>query len=253
MLKLGSGENQVTCKGLIDTGNTITEETAIEAELHKQLQVGFSSKGGKPIGTADKQCKLIKLGVSNPIPIHIHGIGRFEVKPAVIKSLSDPFNIGNGFLESIGKQVPTSLSFEGKNVILKVGQNETELMRPMMSENQQADGQTPTEQQDHVPPVREVDVTSRRTMNRNPQRIRDQGPTRKQPIKATEERICSANSVTFVDVYSEKNFKENQDILVENEETNQMETVGALYKWKKKGNRVAIINHAGTPIRIPKH
>ena len=253
MLKLGSGENQVTCKGLIDTGNTITEETAIEAELHKQLQVGFSCKGGKPIGTADKQCKLIKLGVSNPIPIHIHGIGRFEVKPAVIKSLSDPFNIGNGFLESIGKQVPTSLSFEGKNVILKVGQNETELMRPMMSENQQADGQTPTEQQDHVPPVREVDVTSRRTMNRNPQRIRDQGPTRKQPIRAKEERICNGNSVTFIEVLAEKNFKENQEVLVENEETNQMETVGALYKWKKEGNRVAIINHAGTPIRIPKH
>ena len=164
LLKLGSGENQVTCKGLIDTGNTITEETAIEAELHKQLQVGFSCKGGKPIGTADKQCKLIKLGVSNPIPIHIHGIGRFEVKPAVIKSLSDPFNIGNGFLESIGKQVPTSLSFEGKNVILKVGSNQTELMRPM-SENQQADGQTPTELQGHVPPEREADVTSRRTIN----------------------------------------------------------------------------------------
>ena len=104
-----------------------------------------------------------------------------------------------------------------------------------------------------MPPEREVDVTSFRTMSRNPQRVRDQGPTRKQSIKATEERICSANTVTFVEVYSEKSFKENQDILVENEETNQMETVGAIYKWKKKGNRVAIINHAGTPIRIPKH
>ena len=40
---------------------------------------------------------------------------------------------------------------------------------------------------------------------------------------------------------------------MENEEKNQMETVGALYKWKKKGNQVAIIIHAGTPIRIPKH
>ena len=53
ILNLGSGKNQVTCKGLIDTGNTITEETAIEEELHKQLQVGFQSTGGKPIGTAN--------------------------------------------------------------------------------------------------------------------------------------------------------------------------------------------------------
>ena len=55
LLKLGPGENQVTCKRLINTGNTITEETGIEAELHKQLQLGFSSTGCTPIGTANKQ------------------------------------------------------------------------------------------------------------------------------------------------------------------------------------------------------
>ena len=175
ILNLGTGKNQVTCKGLIDTGNTITEETAIEEELHKQLQVGFQSTGGKPIGTANKQCKLTKLGVSNPIPIHIQGIGRFEVKPAVIRNLSDPFNIGNGFLESIGKQIPTSLNFEGQSVVFRVGSNQTELMRPM-SENQEADGQTPTELQDHRPPQREFDVTSRRKMSRTSVRnVRDRG------------------------------------------------------------------------------
>ena len=42
-----------------------------------------------------------------------------------------------GFM--LNKQIPTSLSFEGQSVVLKVGSNQTELMRPM-SENQQADG-----------------------------------------------------------------------------------------------------------------
>ena len=81
-------------------------------------------------------------------------------------------------MESIGKQTPISLNFEGQSVVLKVGSDQTELMR-FMSENQEVDGQTPTELQDHVPPQREFDMTTRRTMNRTSQRVRDQGPTRK--------------------------------------------------------------------------
>ena len=34
--------------------NTITEETGIEEELHKKMNIGFSSTGGTPIGTANK-------------------------------------------------------------------------------------------------------------------------------------------------------------------------------------------------------
>ena len=54
MVTLGENENKVKIKALIDTGNTISEETAITAELHKQLKVGFEKVGGKPIGTANK-------------------------------------------------------------------------------------------------------------------------------------------------------------------------------------------------------
>ena len=116
-------------------------------------------------------------------------------------------------MESIGKLVPISLNFEGQSVLPKIGSSQTELMRPL-SENQEpgseADGQTPTELKDHIiSSQRELGMTSRRTMSRTPQRVREQVPTRKQSIKATEEKICSANSVTLVDVYSEKNFKEN--------------------------------------------
>ena len=50
LLPLGSGENEVTCKGPIDTGNTITEEAGIEEKIHKTLNIGFSSTGGTPIG-----------------------------------------------------------------------------------------------------------------------------------------------------------------------------------------------------------
>ena len=90
------GENKVKVKALIDTGNTIREETAITEELHSKLNVGYEELGGTPIGTANnKGPKLRKYGISKPIEMQISGItGKFEVKPAVVVTLSDRLNIG---------------------------------------------------------------------------------------------------------------------------------------------------------------
>ena len=38
---LGSGTDRVKVKALLDTGNTIKEETAITQELHHRLNVGL--------------------------------------------------------------------------------------------------------------------------------------------------------------------------------------------------------------------
>ena len=82
-------------KGLVDTGNSINENVAISQNLHQQLGVGFKSKQQREIGTANKDSKLVKLGISNAIRLKISGIPReYEIYPAVIDKLSNSINIG---------------------------------------------------------------------------------------------------------------------------------------------------------------
>ena len=114
----------IKVKTLIDTGNTIREESAITTELHEKLKVGFLEKGGSPIGTAKKDGpKLIKRGVSNPITMKIDGIkGCFEIRPAVVDTLSDSLNLGSGFLCEVGKEVPVHMEFTQGEAVLRIGQ-----------------------------------------------------------------------------------------------------------------------------------
>lgn len=130
---LGKGENKTRVKALLDTGNTIMEETAISRELHNQLNVGFDKVGGTPIGTANTEGpKLTRLGLSNPIEMEISGIkGKFLVEPAVIPTLSDQLNLGNGFLASIGNQIPVKVSFNRGRTTLHIGNMETEIIGQM--------------------------------------------------------------------------------------------------------------------------
>ena len=146
---LGKGDHKVKVKALIDTGNTIKEETAITEELHSKLNVGLKEMGGAPIGTANKEGpKLRKFGVSNPIQMIISGIkGRFEVQPAVVSTLSDPFNIGQGFMESIGNQMPVSVGFQNGKTVLKIGNMETELIRQISEVDEME--QKKVDQEDH--------------------------------------------------------------------------------------------------------
>ena len=146
---LGKGENEVKVKALIDTGNTIREETAITEELHSKLNVGYEELGGTPIGTANKDGpKLRKYGISKAIEMQISGInGRFEIKPAVVATLSDRLNIGNGFLESVGRQIPVNVQFSKGLATLKIGSMTAELIRQMSTGNQM--GTEQVNQEDH--------------------------------------------------------------------------------------------------------
>ena len=58
------------------------------------------------------------------------------MKPAVVPTLSEQLNIGNGFLAAIGNQVPVKVSFHDGKATLNIGDMETELVR-QMSDNQQ--------------------------------------------------------------------------------------------------------------------
>ena len=265
---LGKGENKTHVKALLDTGNTITEETAITMELHSQLDVGFEEVGGIPIGTANKEGpKLMKLGVSNPIEMEISGIkGKFLVKPAVVQTLSDQLNIGNGFLATIGNQVPVKVSFHAGKATLNIGDMETEIVR-QMSDNQQkgtekvdqedhGKSQKSQDDQDHTneEPIVEEQPRSRnagkQTENR---RHREHGPMRRQQVYATRETICSANSVNFVEVQTERPLETGLELLIENDDMNQMETVEAIYTWKNKENRIAVMNNSNQDFKILKN
>ena len=105
--------------------------------------------GGTPIGTANKEGpKLRKYGISKPIEMQISGIdGKFEVKPAVVATLSDRLNIGNGFLESLGRQIPVSIQFCKGLATLKIGSMTTELIRQTSNGNQM--GTEQVNQEDH--------------------------------------------------------------------------------------------------------
>ena len=89
---------RIQTKALIDTGNTISEQCAMNKELHNQLRAGFTSLGGKPVGTASPHHKIPKLGVSKEIVMKIGGIQKkFSIKPMVVSNMTDEFNIGARF------------------------------------------------------------------------------------------------------------------------------------------------------------
>ena len=158
---------------MIDTGNTIEEESAITAELHRRLNVGLEEVGGIPIGTANKNGpRLQKLGVSNLIEMQISGIrGKFQIKPAVVETLSDQLNLGNGFLESVSSEIPVSIKFNSGKATLQVGAMQTELIRQM----------TNTEQMGTEQVVQEDPVEGQRSQ-------RGHGHTNEKPTVSTERR-----------------------------------------------------------------
>ena len=265
---LGKGGNKTRVKALLDTGNTITEETAITSELHDQLNVGFGEVGGVPIGTANKDGpKLMKLGVSNPIEMEISGInGKFLVRPAVVPTLSDRFNVGSGFLSTIGNQVPVNVSFQNGKATLKIGNMETEIVRQMTEVQQKGTEQVDQEghgksqksqdDQDHTneePKAEETKRESRKMENTENRRKREHGPMRRQQVYAMKDVICSANSVNFVEVQTERPLCGGLELLVENDDMNQMETVEAIYTWQQTGNKIAVMNNANQDFKILKN
>ena len=67
MATLQGKNGSATVKTLVDTGNTLKEDCAIHAELHRKLGVGFAVTRQGKCGTAKAGTSLVKLGISNPI------------------------------------------------------------------------------------------------------------------------------------------------------------------------------------------
>ena len=259
---LGVGENKQRIKALIDTGNTIKEECAITADIHRKLKVGFEKKGGIPIGTANKDGpKLRNFGTSNLICMEIDGIkGRFQIKPAVVETLSDGLNIGNGFLESVGKQIPVNLEFQNGEAILKVGKMSTPLIRHMSQMNTKNVCDTKEEvvekgkvtysskECDHEMKRNEIRGRTRNkeTANRKSE-VRDKASRRMQ-LFAKKKVICRPNTVTFVEVETSRPMT-GIDALVERSNQGKVEVVEGIYRLRQ-GSKIAVVNDNDKPVSV---
>ena len=94
-------------RALIGTANSINEQVAISKQLHDQLNIGFKTQERKEIGTANKNSKLTRLGISNKINLKILGIPfEYSIYPAVIGQLSDDINIGMKFFQNNPNNLP---------------------------------------------------------------------------------------------------------------------------------------------------
>ena len=126
------------CKGLIDTGNSIIEKVAISSKLHRRLGVGYKEYLNQKVGTANKEAKVTKLGVSNCIKLKFMGLPKeYDVCPAVIEELSDDINIGIGFFAGVANNQKVSIDFEGRRNFVKLGKNRVEMITELRDEEGQ--------------------------------------------------------------------------------------------------------------------
>ena len=112
----------IQTKALIDTGNTISEQCAMSKRLHNQLGAGFTSIGGRAVGTANPHHKIPKLGVSKEIVMKIGGIRKkFSIKPMVVSNMKDEFKIGARFLAKVAEEMPCKIEYSQGKTDLKIG------------------------------------------------------------------------------------------------------------------------------------
>ena len=129
------GKNgELKVKGLLDTGNSVLEETAISENLHKRLGVGLSDARQTTIGTAKEGAQLQRMGTSNPIKMKITGMRQeFCIRPTVVRDLSDDLNLGDRFLDTIAstKGQKCQIIYDNGRKKLTIGPETSEMIRVM--------------------------------------------------------------------------------------------------------------------------
>ena len=198
------------------------EESAISEKLHKALGVGFADRRKMTVGTAGKSQTLTKLGRSNQIRIRIDGMKRrLLITPTVIPGLSDGLNLGSGFFQKLGMDSPTVIEFRGNTTTLQIGKERTELVQSMAEETR---GRGEARGRSDAGKKRETSV-----------------PERVQKLHASRNQRVKAQTLTFVEVET-STMAPGGTVYVAPREGKTMETVGAIYKWKRSKNRIAVLN-----------
>ena len=226
--------NKLELKGTVDTGNTITDSVAISPEVHQALGVGFQTIGGKQVGTAKSGSQLTRLGVSNPIKLNIAGMKKsFDVRPCVIKELSDPCNIGLKFFTDLADRMRCQITFEKDGTSVKIGNEEAEMIKII--------GAKPEE----VVEAEAKPNRQSRTVKKDEiiQRNREKSIPRKDQIEsvyASKDMIVKRDTLTFIPGYVSKDIKGT--VLVESAGRTLCEAVEAVHDWKNQENKIAVMN-----------
>ena len=194
-------------KTLLDSGNTLREGSAINADFHRKLGVGFATVVPGKCGTAKAGTSLAKLGVSNPIVLKIQGRKNcITIRPAVVEELSDQLNLGAALLDR-----PT----------LRDDPEEPSPIRRAKAEPERGRGR-----------VRDTETPREREVSR---------PGRPRHAICAQTTRCKANSLTFAEMTFPPECH-SRTVLVEHEERDGLEVVGAVYNGQEGTNRIAILN-----------
>lgn len=225
-VKVKGKYGEETVKTLVDTGNTLREESAIHADLHRRLGVGFANSERGTCGTAKAGTSLAKLGVSNPIILFVKGVkGGITIRPSVVEQLSDQLNLGVGLLARLSWSAKTSIIFDKGETSLTIGPEEVELVREISAEPERGRGR-----------VRDTETPRERDLSR---------PERPGHAVCAVTTRCKANSLTFAKMTFPPECH-SKTVLVEHEERDGLEVVGAVYQGREGVNRIAILNTGQT-------
>lgn len=229
----------ITVKGLLDTGNSVLEETAISEQLHQKLGVGLAKARRTTIGTAKEGAQLERIGTSNPIRMRICGMRQeFSIQPTVVKSLSDDLNLGDRFLDTLAstKKLKCQITYVNGLKKLTIGPETSEMIRvmdPIIEDSELEESQRGRQPQRTPAVKRRVSVNQR-----NPR------------MTAAKKTIIPARSLKFVTVKTQRPL-EQVDIMVEAKESLFTEVPTAIYRWEGQEGRIAVLNLGSEEVEIP--
>ena len=153
--------------------------------------IGIVKTGAGTVNTALPGAKIQKIGRSNPIEIEIAGTSppiRTSIQPIVVDQLSDPLNLGSGFLHDLSVQqgIPINLRYDGDKSFLEIGGQQVEMIRTLV--------EPPAEQ---VHPTSETERSRPRV--RAPAKEREFTPTRiRKSVYADATINLKRDTLTFV-------------------------------------------------------
>ena len=181
---------RIDCKGLIYSGNSLSQGVAISKTLFNRIEGTLCPSGeATKVGTASSLSTLSSLGISKTleleIPFNDGRTLRFQIKPQVIYDLSDSVNIGSNFL----KETQANLTFSAAGIILAFPVSHPQIKSE--KKKLSAKGREASDCGFYS------NSLTRQLFNRNSQIIsRDRKPLQLQLVKAVRQQIPREENIT---------------------------------------------------------
>ena len=160
---------QKSYKLMVDNGNTTSLGVVVNEEFMRQMNLGYATLGQGTVPTAARSQGMTNLGVSENFSLRINGLKKvYSVKALVCRELSDPINIGTGFLQHMSNekmsearkrqeksQNPT-LTFYKDGVTLTRGDKSIPLVQTLREEQEKQEGGSSKEPEDTHKDVEDI-------------------------------------------------------------------------------------------------